>query len=617
MKAKRFFAVLVATIMLIGLMPIVSVQGSINASNKGVAIASFHSESPQHGNWGGGYGVGDNNYVEFDVTVEGLHTITLPPWQRDDTLWVIDAVHVFFLSPTNPTAAALPVSVDSIAINGEPRVTNRGFSQGASFWLEVHTPRTLFGIDFEPPARSISSIPGYTMHSSAVNDIKDAVEVGPWLTAGASEMLGTINRGDVLTVNIKVGGEPIIPEVPTIELPTPDVLPTRPAQRQLSDFPEGTKFIALTFDDGPNTSYTVQILDELKRLDATATFYVNPHFFNSATLPIVYRMISEGHDVDNHGWNHKSFGNEMGTGIHTSAAEAIEDLKLSSRAIFNATGYWPFSFRAPFFQWGGTNDILMGLDRYLNMPFVDSGMDTNDWQDTRSPQDIANTVLNNSNPDGGIVLMHDGGGNRQRTVDSLKLFIPEMRERGYEFVSVRELMMFTETMPQLFAGRTSRPNQWAPIRSGTLNPLWDTQNWWEQDWWTDATPPWERGGVAIPTFARKLVVQMDSFNITADGVVVQTMDVLPVNIEGRTLLPVRFVGNALGADTNWNPDTQTVTITLDGKTLSFTVGESLPGMDVPATIIDGRTMVPLRFIGEFFGADVSWVSATRSVEIVV
>jgi len=105
----------------------------------------------------------------------------------------------------------------------------------------------------------------------------------------------------------------------------------------------------------------------------------------------------------------------------------------------------------------------------------------------------------------------------------------------------------------------------------------------------------------------------------------QIMDVLPVIRDGRTLLPVRFVAYALGAEVDWTPATEsrplTVYLMLDESTLSFAIGEVSQelaelGMDVPAQIVDDRTMVPLRFIGEFFGAVVTWDDETRSIEVI-
>jgi hypothetical protein len=121
----------------------------------------------------------------------------------------------------------------------------------------------------------------------------------------------------------------------------------------------------------------------------------------------------------------------------------------------------------------------------------------------------------------------------------------------------------------------------------------------------------------------RLVVQIGSNLITdrAGNAPTQTMDVVPVIQEGRTLLPLRFMAYALGADVGWNETTREVSITLDGRVLVVPIGTITPelaalGMDVPPQIIDGRTMVPLRFISEFFGAVVTWDENTQSIEVI-
>jgi|GEM_PF-1927599 len=121
---------------------------------------------------------------------------------------------------------------------------------------------------------------------------------------------------------------------------------------------------------------------------------------------------------------------------------------------------------------------------------------------------------------------------------------------------------------------------------------------------------------------RRIAIQLDSPEILdlAENASPQFMDVLPVIQYGRTLLPVRFVAYALGADVDWTPSDENnsirVTITLGEATITFEIGKIAHGMDVPAQIIGDRTMVPLRFISEFFGATVSWDEETRGVEIV-
>ncbi|MCL1883206.1 MAG: cellulase family glycosylhydrolase [Defluviitaleaceae bacterium] len=117
----------------------------------------------------------------------------------------------------------------------------------------------------------------------------------------------------------------------------------------------------------------------------------------------------------------------------------------------------------------------------------------------------------------------------------------------------------------------------------------------------------------------RLRIQMDSYNIVniADNSVAETMDVLPMIVDGRTLIPVRFIANALGADVLWDEDEQRVTLESEDNSLSFVIGEAAQGMDVPAQIIDGRTMVPIRFVGEFFGALFTWDEATATIEFII
>jgi len=127
-----------------------------------------------------------------------------------------------------------------------------------------------------------------------------------------------------------------------------------------------------------------------------------------------------------------------------------------------------------------------------------------------------------------------------------------------------------------------------------------------------------RFAVAYVETLRRITVALDSYVIRdlADNAPMQTMDVLPVIQNDRTLLPIRFVAYALGAEVDWNPATSEVTLTLGEEALTFAIGQMAPGMDVPAQIMNERTMVPLRFISEFFGAVVHWDDVTRSIEIV-
>lgn len=101
-----------------------------------------------------------------------------------------------------------------------------------------------------------------------------------------------------------------------------------------------------------------------------------------------------------------------------------------------------------------------------------------------------------------------------------------------------------------------------------------------------------------------------------------SFDVAPIIDRGRTLVPVRTIFEALGAKVEWNAITQTVTIKKDGSTIAIQVGSNKPSVngreviiDVPAKIVQRRTLVPLRFVSESLGAEVRWDNQNKSVLI--
>ena len=110
--------------------------------------------------------------------------------------------------------------------------------------------------------------------------------------------------------------------------------------------------------------------------------------------------------------------------------------------------------------------------------------------------------------------------------------------------------------------------------------------------------------------------------IRIDGEYLTDLDVPATIVEGRTLIPVRAVTEALGAEVGWNAATRTVTITKDGTIITMiidnrnaTINGSATQLDVAPIIIDGRTMLPIRFIAETFGWGVDWDAANRNVVI--
>ena len=115
--------------------------------------------------------------------------------------------------------------------------------------------------------------------------------------------------------------------------------------------------------------------------------------------------------------------------------------------------------------------------------------------------------------------------------------------------------------------------------------------------------------------------QSRPINVTLDGQPV-TFDVAPIIESGRTLVPVRAILEALGAQLTWDANSQQVTAQKEDTTISLTIGETTAyvngeayQLDVPAQIRDGRTLVPVRFLSENFHLTVNWDASTNTVEI--
>ena len=99
-------------------------------------------------------------------------------------------------------------------------------------------------------------------------------------------------------------------------------------------------------------------------------------------------------------------------------------------------------------------------------------------------------------------------------------------------------------------------------------------------------------------------------------------DVPPIIEDGSTLVPMRFLFEQMGADVEWDSETQTATATIENKAVTFSIDNvnarinNKPAkMDVPARLVNGKTMVPLRFLSENMGYDVDWDADSRTAII--
>jgi cellulose synthase/poly-beta-1,6-N-acetylglucosamine synthase-like glycosyltransferase/peptidoglycan/xylan/chitin deacetylase (PgdA/CDA1 family)/spore germination protein YaaH len=212
--------------------------------------------------------------------------------------------------------------------------------------------------------------------------------------------------------------------------------------------------IALTFDDGPHPKYTKQILDVLKDKHAPATFFVIGQ--NMSNWPgLVRREIAEGHVVGSHSFTHPNLG-----AITTPQVDF--ELNATQRLFEVVTGRSMRLFRPPYFGDAepSTVEEVTPLLKAQSLGYLIVGLriDTDDWKKPTVQQIIDNVTnrLSDTNPEtaGQVVLLHDSGGNRDRTVQALPRLIDILRARGYRLVTVAELAGMTPAQAMPASGRS-------------------------------------------------------------------------------------------------------------------------------------------------------------------
>ena len=202
---------------------------------------------------------------------------------------------------------------------------------------------------------------------------------------------------------------------------------------------QGEKVIALTFDDGPWPQTTEQVLNILKSNNIKGTFFVVGQ--NLKNYPeIGKQIVAQGHVIANHTWHHwYHFFNQQA---------AAYEIDRTTDLIYQVTGAKTNLFRPP----GGI--MHNGLAAYAKGQKYTVVMWSSDSTDYKLPAvpKLINNVIKDSKP-GGIVLMHDGGGNRSRTVQALPEIISYFRKQGYHFVTIPELLQIEDTDQKLLVNK--------------------------------------------------------------------------------------------------------------------------------------------------------------------
>ncbi len=185
------------------------------------------------------------------------------------------------------------------------------------------------------------------------------------------------------------------------------------------------KSVALTFDDGPHPYFTEKILDILRDHQVNATFFLVGS--NVEKHPnIAHRIRHEGHEIGNHSLTHNSYSRSKLRNVKT-------EIESTQKILKKTTGIGPVLFRPPY------GIFSFDLIRYCVLERLTITMwsiDTRDFE-INSTDELREKIFNTDIKSGDIILMHD---NNDRTLHVLPDLIKHLKDQGYKFVTINNLL---------------------------------------------------------------------------------------------------------------------------------------------------------------------------------
>lgn len=194
---------------------------------------------------------------------------------------------------------------------------------------------------------------------------------------------------------------------------------------------EPAKYLALSFDDGPNLTTESKMLDVLAKHKVPATFFVIGNNINEESAANMKRALELGCEIGNHSLTH-SMMSQMDEEQVKAEIEATSDM------IETITGQRPKFFRPPYIN------VKPEMYDWIDLTFI-CGKGCEDWVATVGKEARREGILANAEP-GAIYLLHDFEGN-DATVEALDEAIPELKKQGYVFVTVAQLFELLKCNP--------------------------------------------------------------------------------------------------------------------------------------------------------------------------
>lgn len=208
-----------------------------------------------------------------------------------------------------------------------------------------------------------------------------------------------------------------------------------PSMFVVKKYGKADKKMVLSFDDGPDPSYTPRILDILSKEHVPAVFFlVGINAENN--IPLVKRIYQEGHELGNHSFTHPNMA-------EVSENRARLERRLTRLLIESITGHSTLLFRAPYNADSEPETMEemkpVADSRTENYLTVGESIDPTDWEPGVSADSIVARVIAQQD-NGSIILLHDAGGNREATIKALPRIIHYFKSKGYTFTSIADLL---------------------------------------------------------------------------------------------------------------------------------------------------------------------------------
>ncbi|WP_454046519.1 polysaccharide deacetylase family protein [Chryseobacterium sp. Marseille-Q8038] len=253
-------------------------------------------------------------------------------------------------------------------------------------------------------------------------------------------MVDYIGDGEVLDVlNTPHDGKIALEIDPKEKIITDENYVTYPSSYEVKKYGSAPqKELVLTFDDGPDETYTPQVLDILSKYHVPAAFFL-VGLNAEKNLPLVKRIYREGHEIGNHTFTHENVAK-------VSPERALLELKLTRLLIECVTGHSTILFRAPYnadSEPTTSEEIIpVALARQQNYLDIGENIDPEDWQPGIKADEIVKRVMAGVKHErGNIILLHDAGGDtRAETVKALKILIPTLQKQGYHFTNLTNIL---------------------------------------------------------------------------------------------------------------------------------------------------------------------------------